>query len=721
MLTSLSGARWLAPACLLAATAAAAQDQKAPDKTVEALTVTAGRPVVQTSIDRRSYDVARDLQAQTGSLADALRNLPSVEVDLQGNLSLRGDPNVTILVDGKPAAQFSGAGRADALQQLSADQIARVEVITNPSADMTPEGSGGVINLITKSSRGAGLTGGAYGAFGSMSNGKAGGSLGHNSGKLSLTATAGATYQNGKAGFTSTRTRLNGGVAGLATRDDLIIRFLTRTQTGSLKAGYALDPKMQVSAEAQYNLMHVHGRPRERFTDLGPPGEAFDHSGRGLFERNDLNLSAGLHRSFAGEGHSLSIDLTRNRTAPRGHSTYVDAQIVPFRPPEFTDLLSNFNQRQTELKVAYARPLPGEATLKAGYELKSLDHEYEEFFARGPAPTRLILDPGVSYRFRFDQTIHTLYATYERPVGDVTIQAGLRAEQVRIDIRLPASGRLEENDYRKAYPTLHLAWRIDDQRQATASYSQRVTRPSPFSLNPFRSYVSVRDSQEGDPHLKPQVTRAFEAAYQRRHGSTFYLATAYLRRNADETTTVIRDLGDGTFVLFPANLGSSRNLGVELSANGKLGTAVSYSLSANLADSRITARNLGFVEARRVRGISGKASLDWQATPDDLVQINVNLAGRRPAPQGYLRPGAGVNLGWRHKLSPRASLTATVQDVLATQKFLAVLESDTFRDRRLFDSVSRTFSLRLDYRFGGAAARTQPEPKIEYDGGASPP
>src|SRR5258706_9683059 len=130
-------------------TAKPAPKAKAPEgRTIEGLTVTGAAPDVQTSIDRRSYTLGKDLQAATGSIADALRNVPSVDVDLQGNLSLRGDSNVTILVDGKPSPAFEGAGRADALQQLPADQIERVEVITNPSAALNPEGSGGGINLI---------------------------------------------------------------------------------------------------------------------------------------------------------------------------------------------------------------------------------------------------------------------------------------------------------------------------------------------------------------------------------------------------------------------------------------------------------------------------------------------------------------------------------------------------------------------------------------------
>src|SRR4051794_17825489 len=180
-------ARLLALALALAATPALAQTAtqapakppakaKPPEgKTVETLTVTgASPPDAESSIDRRSYTLGKDLQATTGSIADALRNLPSVDVDVQGNLSLRGDPNVTILVDGKPSPMFDGKGRADALQQLPADQIERVEVITNPSAALNPEGSGGVINLITKKSRGKGVTGSAYVTAGSAGLKRAG-------------------------------------------------------------------------------------------------------------------------------------------------------------------------------------------------------------------------------------------------------------------------------------------------------------------------------------------------------------------------------------------------------------------------------------------------------------------------------------------------------------------------------------------------------------------
>jgi len=191
----------LSPGLALAQTAPApAQAPAKPAKpadaptAVEGVTVTSDSTAMRTSIDRRSYSVANDLSAKTGSIADALRNIPSVEVDVQGNVSLRGDPNVTIMIDGKPSSMFNGDGKADALQQLPADQIDRVEVMTNPSAAYRPDGTAGIINLITKQTRKPGATGSVklnIGPNGRYSTGVSGNRV---KGKLTLSGDASYRY-----------------------------------------------------------------------------------------------------------------------------------------------------------------------------------------------------------------------------------------------------------------------------------------------------------------------------------------------------------------------------------------------------------------------------------------------------------------------------------------------------------------------------------------------
>src|SRR4051812_13721009 len=163
----------------------------APGRTVEGVTVTgASQNGFRSDIDRKSYGIATDLQTTTGSISDALRNIPSVEVDAQGNVSLRGDGNVTIMLDGKPTGQFKGAAGAQALQALPADSIERVEVITNPSAEFSPDGSAGIINLISKKVRKPGRSGSLRASLGNRGRRQAAITLAYNSDKLTLSADA---------------------------------------------------------------------------------------------------------------------------------------------------------------------------------------------------------------------------------------------------------------------------------------------------------------------------------------------------------------------------------------------------------------------------------------------------------------------------------------------------------------------------------------------------
>ncbi|HEY0437501.1 MAG TPA: outer membrane beta-barrel protein, partial [Phenylobacterium sp.] len=434
-------------------------------KTVEGLTVTGAAPDLQTSIDRRSYTLGKDLQATTGSVADALRNVPSVDVDLQGNLSLRGDPNVTILVDGKPSPAFEGKGRADALQQLPADQIERVEVITNPSAALNPEGSGGVINLITKKSRGAGVTGSAYVTAGSGGLKRAGASFGYNSPKLSVTGSVAGNYQRNKQDGLDVRESLDP-VSGQFLRHTQAFpgRNIARGPSGQLSLGYAATPKDQLSANASYNELLIYGHPHDTYSDFGADGARtglLERLGHRRFEEIDSGLTGGWKHTF-GEGHDLSLDLVGNQSRYRERRLTTILQSILPLPYGLEAVRDYTNLKHAELKLAYRRPLPGGASLNAGYELKRDEQVSDYDAARGQDPATLMPVAGLTNRFTYEQTINAGYATYERPFGDLTVQAGLRIEDLRFDLVQRTSGQIVGQDYVRAYPSLHLTYKLGD-------------------------------------------------------------------------------------------------------------------------------------------------------------------------------------------------------------------------------------------------------------------
>ena len=687
-------------------------------KAVQEVVVNGAAPDAQSAIDKHSFTLGKDLLATTGSIGDALRNVPSVEVDLQGNLSLRGDPNVTILVDGKPSPMFEGAGRADALQQLPADQIERVEVITNPSAAINPEGSGGVINLITKTGRGGGVTGSAYVTAGSGGLKRAGVNLGYNSKTLSVTGALSGNYQRNKA----PRTDLRGGLDPATGRvqnsqNNGYGRNLARGPTGRLNLTYTATPQDTLTAGATYNELLLYGSPFDHYEDDDPAGAPVSVLDRTTHRRlliTGVSLTSGWRHSLGGDGHELSADLLYNTELQRDQSLHTD---ILARPPTATPLefvRDDGSQHHGELKLAYSRPLAGGA-LKAGYELKADNNafDYEDF--QGAAVGALTHLPGLANHFRYRQALNAAYATYQHAFGDLDVQGGLRVEAVNLSLTQETSGQTGEQDYVKAYPSLHLAYKLDDERKLTASYSQRVQRPFAVLLNPLRYAISSKDVQQGNPDLQPQDTQSFELGYEQRQGPSFYQATLYYRRNVGAFSQLLFDLGNGVFEYSWGNLGSSRAAGLELTATGKLGPNLSYNASSNLYWNEIDAGNLGVAGVQSAYGIGGRANLDWKVRPDDLLQLNAVVYGKRLLAQGVNRPTYTVNLGWRHKVSDRVTATLTIQDLLATSGYDRRLNTPTLTERFKVEPVARAIFLRLDYRFGGASGKPAKDPGFEYD------
>jgi len=709
-----------------AAKAAPAKPAAKPSsKTVDTVTVTGGRPDVDTSqIDRKSYTLGKDLQASTGSIADALRNLPSVDVDLQGNLTVRGDGNVTILVDGKPSPEFEGKGRADALQQLPADQVERVEVITNPSAALNPEGSGGVINLITKKSRGAGRTGSVYVSAGSGGLKRAGATLGYNSPKLSISASIAGNYQRNKTSGHETRIAVDpSGGPTTTSVSDFVGRNIARGPSARLSLSYSPTASDQFTGAVNYNELLIYGHPFNVFTTDGPTGALLDdltRQGHRRFEEIDKGLTAGWKHTF-GQDHDISVDIVRNQSRPHDHTTYTTFQQFP--PPTFTleAIRDDGVQDRSELRLTYKRPL-AQGKLTAGYELKHDDNDYRYQDDRGFTPGGLATIPSLANDYRYQQTINAGYVTYERSFGDLGVEAGLRIEATSFTLTQKSEGVVVGQDYVKPFPTLHLSYRLDDDSKLTASFSLRLQRPPSIFLNPRRYVNDPQNIQVGNPDLRPTETRSYEIGYQRKIAGQDLQATLFYRDIRGEFVQALIVLGDGLFENTIVNEGYTHAAGLELTANGKLGPKLSYNASLTPYWAEVNSFNPQFGGRRSVVTASGRINVNWQATGDDLVQLNANVRNRGVGPQGYFEPSWTLNFGWRHKLTDRLSATLTGQDLLATNRFARNFDTPILIDRFEIKPVTRAVVLRFDYRFGGGRARPQ-QPDFQYDGGgaAGPP
>lgn len=703
------------PSAALAQAGATPQAAKsAPEKSVSEVVITGQAAPVQTSIDRRSYSVAADLQAQSGSIGDALRNVPSAEVDAQGEVSLRGDSNVTILIDGKPSSLFQGDSKGQALQQLPANRIERVEVITNPSAEFRADGSAGVINLVTSKAKGAGQTGSARVSVGNDRL-VASASTGFNSKALSVAADINFRHDPGKQVVAEDRSRPDPLVGGYDHQvQDQVNHLMFDTTSGRVSLDYDLDSRTRLGAEIRANYLDFGLLSLSRFTRRDGAGsltQAFDRALDLHQERANGEVSASLRRKLDDAGQEISVNLSYEATQDDRVRSGRTSPALPAGADSFDAQRLGYDLRQADLKADYVRPMPGGATLKAGLDLQLDDNAYDNRGFRGAAADALSPDPSLTNLFRYRQQLSQAYVTYERPFGDLTVLAGLRLEDVRLDLNQVTQNRADENDYARAYPTLHLAWKLSDTQTLTASYSQRVQRPSPDDFNSFRFLVDPVNYRAGNPHLKPQETQAFELGYAYRKAPAVYQATLYYRENTNRVADVIQDLGGGIFLTTRDNVASTRFAGLELTANGRITPSLTYSANTNLYWSALDAGGLGFPGARAIVAASGQASLNWQATPTDFFQLSGFVNGRRLTPQGEYPASSGVDLGYRHRIDDRVSLLLTAQDILGSYRQQQILDTPTLKTRLTRQPDTRSLMVGFVWTLGGGRAK---EPGFDF-------
>lgn len=704
----------LAMAQTAPAPAAKPADKSAPTA-VEGVVVTSDSTAMRTSIDRRSYSVANDLSARTGSIADALRNIPSVEVDVQGNVSLRGDANVTILIDGKPSGQFNGDGKADALQSLPADSIDRVEVMTNPSAAYRPDGSAGVINLITKKTQKPGVNGSVRANVGSDGRYNLGASATRRAGKLTLSGDVGYRYDNQSFSQTTERE-----VFSTASQTFLGSRQAADFDNSigglNLRGGldYDLDKQNRLSAEVRYRGFNFDMDGVEAYQGRNAAGvvdRAFRRATHAQADRGNTAVTADWRRQLKGAEHELTAhveyevtDFSRDSRAFADNTPGADV---------YETYGFGAEQKRANFKLDYTKPLPGESKLKTGLDLETTRNDYDNHAASGAMPGGLVVDPSRTNRFLYDQDVYAAYVTYERPFGDFTVQGGLRLEQVEIETDQVTANLKGQNDYFRVYPSLHTGYKLSDTQTLSANYSHRVQRPQPQDLNPYPVYQDPQNYFAGNPNLKPQETHSYELGWQYRKGPASYLATAYFRQSYKAVTSVTRDTGGGVLLTTRENLGESRNGGLELVANGRLTPKVTYNVSANAFWNEIEARALGFTGTRSGTTLSGRANLNWQVTPKDFLQINAFTSGKRLTPQGSRSAIQMVNLGYRRKMNDTLSFVVTANDVLDSFKDDTVIDTPLLRDRIERRPQVRAVFIGFTWLFGGGKQR---EPGFDFGG-----
>ncbi|RYY27174.1 MAG: TonB-dependent receptor [Sphingomonadales bacterium] len=691
-----------------------AQDKPATEKSND-MVVTGKTAEVRTAPDRVSFNITNDLQAQNGTVADALRAVPGVEVDLEGNVSLRGDRGVTILVDGRPSAMMNGESRASVLQSMPAGSIERVEVITNPSAAMSPEGSGGVINLVSKQARPGARSGTIRPTIASRQS--AGLNVNGVLSKPGLTLTGDVGYRRMHTEQDSNQERARfdaGSNSFIGSRQDIHARNSVGFGNARLGVDYDLDKKNRLSTELTYRDGTIDTKRVDRFAS---PTAAYVRNSDTAGSQRGGGATVSWRRSM-GEGHELTAELEMERGKMQRDIRAVTTPSLPAGAASYEHIGNAMVRRDYEAKLDYKRPMGEGRSLNLGYEYDVVQSDFRFTGERGASFTALVPVASLTNRFDYRQTIHAAYGIYNLQIGKIELQPGLRVEQADIELDQITGGIQSHTGYFRVYPTLHAGLELSAKQKLRGSYSRRIQRPGAQDLSPYILYVDPLNLRQGNPNLRPETTDSFELAWQMRDGGTFYSVNGFYRKSRGGVTDVVTDLGGGTFLTTRANLATSQRAGAEFIANGKLSKTLSYNASATLYWNEIDPRTAGILARRSGTSGTVRANLSWQPTPKDFFQLNGNVSGRQLVAQGY-REGTGVlNLGYRRKVSDKFSLVLTAQNILDSAKQVTAISTPTIRDRFEQRGPGRIFMLSATYNFGNPGGRKQREPGFEFDSGA---
>jgi outer membrane receptor protein involved in Fe transport len=696
--------------------AAADETPPPPPPTMETIVVKSEKLAVENLIDRKVYSVASDVLSTFGSLSDILSVIPSVDVDPDGIVSLRGDAKVLILIDGKPSSQFSGASAGDALQSIPAQDIERIEIFTTPPAQFKADGAAGVINIILRKNRAGGTTGSAQASAGNGGRYVMSANANYNSGPLAASLNAGYKQDYRERRVESSTVALDGSGAPTLTSGNAVSERIRR-EVPWLRSSidYTLNERQSVSASVGWDNrggLRTYTQVGDSSTPDGAITSATRRFSSGHDPAVDVDERVGFTQKFAIPGETLDLALHRSATHQDEPYNYINDSFTPPLPRTFNNLEFRENYDFKDFDVDYARPTVSGGALKLGYAFELDGYHYSNAGNNvDPITGAQIIDPSVTNQFKFLQRIHALYASYQTNLGEWTWLGGLRAELTDYEARQITSDVASRKSYFQVYPNLHVSRPLSEQSTLSFGASRRVVRQEPSSLNPYVDHEYTPNLNAGNFDLKPQYSQSYETGYAYQHAAQSYGLTGYYRLNRDSFTDVTQYLADGVTLTTPANLPKDKSAGVEFTANGKILPQFGVSVSGNVFYSQIDASALGISGLQSTAGLNAKTRFDYHPTESNVLQLTVNRTDKRLTPQGYISAINIVNLGYKYQITNALKATATLYDLFNGQRVHRFFSATTFTEDYQRRYLGRLLYVGLVYSFG--LPNKSKEPSLE--------
>lgn len=680
--------------------------------------VRAEKSTVEIKLDKKVYNVGQDMMVKGGTVSDVLDNVPSVSVDTEGNVSLRGSDNIRILIDGRPS---NAINVAEALRQLPADAIDKVEVITNPSARYDAEGGSGIINIILKKGKNQGFNGTFIASTGIPETYGLSANLNYKTEKLNYFTTAGYNYRTNEGGGLTNSQYFNedGSTKSFLDED----RDTKRIRNGfNARAGieWTIAPNTFWTNAINYQKNSGEDKDLINYNNFDA-GHNFTGSSYRLNNADtgsdNVEFTSNLIKNFNDKGHKLTADLSISRNTDDSNSV-IDAS------PNFNNTLNDQVQKQVQLQADYVLPLGKGGQFEAGYKgsFGDLNNEYYV------TDENNVKDPNLSNNLEYKENINALYTQYGFKINKFSYLFGLRWEDTNIQVNLLDTNDFNTKKYNNLFPSAFISYEISDQSNFTASYSKRLTRPRGRFMNPATNYSSNINIFQGNPDLDPSLTDKYDIGYIKRWDKVTFNTSAYFEDTKDVFSFVRTPTGElvnGIPVILsrPINLGKEQKFGFEFTLNYTPFKWWKLNSNFNFFNVKSTGEN-SYTDA--VTGETVVQNLDnqansWFARINSKVTLPYKIDWQLTAMyNGEQKTAQGKNLGQfgmntalsKDVMKDKATIAFNISDVFNSRimKSYTYLENQTSYSEMQFRK--RQFNLSFTYRFN--------KPKSERDKNAQP-
>lgn len=690
------------------------------DLNMDEVTIASNKIIMNNSIDRKTYNVSQDVMSKTGSVSDLLQNIPSVQVDIDGNVSLRGSNNVMILINGKPSA-LMGKNRAEVLQQMPASSIEKIEVITNPSAKYKPDGTSGMINIVMNKESSSGFNGNLAAYAGNNDRYSSNLNFNYNPGSLNLFGTFSIRKDNRiRSSFDSRIMRDSLANISSFYNSDYISKANPLSLGGNLGFEYTLDPSNSFGVSGSYYDRDQTKNDDTKYILKDNSKVVYEDYKRVRLDyeyENEKQIEAFWQHDFEDEDHNLRLEFKSSSGPETEDNHYTNIYYVPqHKQNEFDNTIIKQTDGETNVTLDYSKPLSENSTFETGYA-GEFDRTDLDFFVEvfNPTLNKFVTDTKMTNHFIFNETIHALYATYSNVIGDLSYLAGLRAEESFIKSDLVIQDSVLNNDYFSLYPTLHLAYKLSKVSQLQLNYSRRANRPEGDDLNPFPEYRDPRNVRAGNPHLKPEFIHSVEFGWQWQNDYLNIIPSIFYRNKYNGFSSVTQAVNDTTLLTTMVNLVKAESAGFELVVTGNIGKYFSTNLSTNAYYEQIDASNLGFSSNKSTLTWSSKINCNLNLPSGTMIQLNSYFRSARLTPQGESKSNFVVNLGFRQDLlKDKLTTIFTISDIFKTKTEDRIFDTPWMYQTSSNTRDSQIIYFGLTYHFGSNDKKLK-DKSLQYD------